>query len=102
MRVSVVVPTYRRPDLLARCLAALAAQDLDPADYEIIVADDAASDATRRQVEDWAGRGRRRRSATSPVTAPTARPRRGTPAGGRPAARSSPSPTTIASPIPAG
>ena len=56
MRVSVVVPTYRRAGLLDRCLAALAAQDLDPADYEILIADDAASAETRRQVEDWARR----------------------------------------------
>ena len=39
MRVSVVVPTYRRPELLARCLAALAAQDFDPKAVEVIVAD---------------------------------------------------------------
>ena len=51
MLVSVVVPTHLRPDLLGRCLEALASQDLDPAEYEVIVADDAASDATRRQVE---------------------------------------------------
>jgi len=51
MRASVVIPTYRRPDLLARCLAAVTAQDLDPAEYEVIVADDAADDATRRQLE---------------------------------------------------
>jgi GT2 family glycosyltransferase len=54
MRVSVVVPTYRRPDLLGRCLAALAAQGFDPAAYEMLVADDAASDATRAQVEAFA------------------------------------------------
>lgn len=51
MRLSIVIPTYRRPDLLARCLAALAAQDLPAGDYEVLVADDAASDATRAQVE---------------------------------------------------
>ena len=56
MRASVVIPTYCRPDLLDRCLAALAAQDLDPAEYEVVVADDAGSEATRRQVEGWAGR----------------------------------------------
>src|SRR6185312_2066302 len=56
MRVSVVVPTYRRPDLLDRCLTALAAQDFDAWAYEIVVADDAASDATRRQVEGWAAK----------------------------------------------
>ena len=40
--VSVVVPTYRRPDLLARCLEALCAQSLAGDRYEVIVADDAA------------------------------------------------------------
>lgn len=56
MRASVVVPTYHRPDLLDRCLSALAAQDLDAASFEVIVADDAASEATRRQVAAWADR----------------------------------------------
>ncbi len=51
-RASVVVPTYRRPDLLDRCLKALATQDLGQA-YEVIVADDAAHEETRRQVEGW-------------------------------------------------
>ncbi|NEQ27735.1 MAG: glycosyltransferase, partial [Microcoleus sp. SIO2G3] len=36
---------------MARCLASLAAQTLPPSDYEVVVADDAASDATRAQVE---------------------------------------------------
>src|SRR4051794_15879792 len=60
MRVSVVIPTYRRPDLLGRCLGALGGQDFDPLEYEIIVADDAASDATRRQVEAFAATTRAR------------------------------------------
>jgi GT2 family glycosyltransferase len=51
IRASVVVPTYRRAELLDRCLSALGRQDLDPAAYEVIVADDAASASTRRQVE---------------------------------------------------
>jgi GT2 family glycosyltransferase len=55
LRVSVVVPTYRRSELLARCLAALAAQTMTPESYEIVVADDAASAATRGQVENFAG-----------------------------------------------
>ena len=55
MLASVVVPTYRRSDLLDRCLEALAAQEIDPSACEIIVADDAASGATRQQVEGWAG-----------------------------------------------
>lgn len=56
MKVSVVIPTCNRPELLGRCLAALVAQDFDAAEYEIIVADDAANEATRRQVETYAKR----------------------------------------------
>ncbi len=52
--VSVIVPTYRRPDLLRRCLTALCHQDLGADCYEIVVADDAASDETRRQIEEFA------------------------------------------------
>lgn len=53
-RVSVVIPTHQRPQLLQRCLEALIAQDLDPAAYEIVVVDDAHSEATRIQVEVFA------------------------------------------------
>ena len=49
--VSVVVPTFNRPDLLIRCLAALMAQDFDATDYEVIIADDAACDETRRVLD---------------------------------------------------
>lgn len=52
-RVSVVIPTYKRPDLLRRCLDALAMQDLDPSEFEAIVVDDAACESTRQQVADW-------------------------------------------------
>ncbi|SAK56721.1 glycosyltransferase family 2 protein [Caballeronia ptereochthonis] len=45
--VSVVVPTYRRPAMLERCVLALAAQAYDPARYEIIVCDDGPDEATR-------------------------------------------------------
>ncbi|MGV3654628.1 MAG: glycosyltransferase family 2 protein [Noviherbaspirillum sp.] len=51
--VSVVVPTYRRPELLGHCLAALLSQRMDPARYEIIVVDDAPDDDTRQAVSDW-------------------------------------------------
>jgi glycosyltransferase involved in cell wall biosynthesis len=53
IRVSVVVPTFKRPELLSRCLAALTQQDFDPTAYEVIVADDAASDETKRLVDYW-------------------------------------------------
>ncbi len=56
MRVSVVVPTWNRPDLLDRCLEALIVQEFDAREYEIVVADDAGSEATRRRVADWSAR----------------------------------------------
>ncbi len=63
LEVSVVVPTFKRPDLLDRCLAALVDQSIDPNSYEIIVGDDAASEETRGQVERW----QRRFSETGPA-----------------------------------
>lgn len=50
LKISVVVPTYRRPDLLERCLTALLAQDLPPDAYEIVVADDGPSSDTAELV----------------------------------------------------
>jgi GT2 family glycosyltransferase len=41
--ISVVVPTYKRPDLLQRCLSALLAQSLAHDSFEIIVCDDGPS-----------------------------------------------------------
>lgn len=41
--VSVIIPTYERPDALARCVQALAAQTLDASDYEILLVDDGSS-----------------------------------------------------------
>jgi GT2 family glycosyltransferase len=58
MDCTVVVPTYRRADLLERCLEALTRQSLPAGRYEVVVVDDARSDATRAQVERW-GRGGR-------------------------------------------
>ncbi len=53
IRASVIVPTYRRPELLARCLYALVEQDMQEP-YEIIIVDDGASNETRQIVEEWA------------------------------------------------
>ena len=54
--VSVVVPTYKRPELLQRCLTALMTQDYAANAYEVIIVDDAADDATRQMVECLAER----------------------------------------------
>src|ERR671939_157896 len=56
LRASGVVTTFGRPESLSRCLAALCEQAFDPTDYEVIVADDAASDEARRVVTCWAER----------------------------------------------
>lgn len=60
LRASVVVPTFNRPDLLDRCLHALVEQEIAPCTYEIVIVDDAASDATCLQVETWAAVARKR------------------------------------------
>lgn len=47
---SVIVPTHQRPVELRRCLEAIAALDVPPARYEIIVVNDGGSDDTERCV----------------------------------------------------
>lgn len=44
LRISVVIPTCRRAELLAQCVAALLAQHIDAGAYEIIVVDDGDGD----------------------------------------------------------
>lgn len=56
VRVTIVVPTYRRPTLLRRCLTALIGQRYDPRAFEIIVADDGADAPTRAVVDAMAAR----------------------------------------------
>jgi glycosyltransferase involved in cell wall biosynthesis len=53
VQVSVVVPTYKRPHLLERCLAALTAQDFPADKFEIVVADDAGDPDTWCAVRRW-------------------------------------------------
>jgi GT2 family glycosyltransferase len=64
LRVSVVVPTCGRPDLLARCLDALEAQSLPRGEYEVIVVDD-----TRTRDGPAAARNRGWRRARAPIVA---------------------------------
>ncbi|SSW67130.1 GalNAc(5)-diNAcBac-PP-undecaprenol beta-1,3-glucosyltransferase [Achromobacter veterisilvae] len=56
IKVSVVVPTFRRPELLARCLEALGRQRFPRDDYEVLVCDDAVSGATQSLVGAWRDR----------------------------------------------
>jgi glycosyltransferase involved in cell wall biosynthesis len=46
MKISVVVPTYRRPDLLLRCIEALVKQTFPKHEFEIIVVTDGPDSAT--------------------------------------------------------
>lgn len=46
MELSVVIASRNRSPMLRRCLDALAAQDVDPASFEVIVADDGSDDDT--------------------------------------------------------
>jgi len=52
-RISLIVCTYNRADILPRCLQAARAQTLDASEYEIIVVDNASVDNTRVIVEQW-------------------------------------------------
>jgi GT2 family glycosyltransferase len=56
VEIAVVIPTYRRPDLLRRCLEALLRQSLDAALFEVLVVDDGRSEDTRAVVEELAAR----------------------------------------------
>jgi glycosyltransferase involved in cell wall biosynthesis len=51
--VSIIVPTYHRTQSILRCLDALLSQEFEPAEYEIIVVDNAACEETRRAVAAW-------------------------------------------------
>ena len=46
MKISVVIPTYNRRELLARTLATVFAQDFPPEEYEVVVVVDGSTDAT--------------------------------------------------------
>ncbi len=52
LRLSVVLPTFERAEVLRRNLRQLADQTLDPQAYEIIVIDDGSKDHTATVVED--------------------------------------------------
>jgi GT2 family glycosyltransferase len=55
IRVSVVIPTCRRPELLGRCLEALLGQTLPAAEFEVIVVDDGDCARTRQIVAAVSG-----------------------------------------------
>jgi len=50
MKISVVIPTYRRAALLYNCLHALSLQDMDKKDFEIIIVSDGPDEETRKML----------------------------------------------------
>jgi glycosyltransferase involved in cell wall biosynthesis len=52
-KISVVIPTYKRPKLLIQCLKALAVQTLAHKDFEVIVVSDGADEETHLALITW-------------------------------------------------
>jgi len=52
-QVSVVVTTYNRADYLPRCLEAVAAQNIAPEVFDVIVVDNNSKDQTKEVVQDF-------------------------------------------------
>jgi cellulose synthase/poly-beta-1,6-N-acetylglucosamine synthase-like glycosyltransferase len=51
MKISVVIPTFKRPELLKRCLTALLQQSFSRNEFEVVVADNAGDQWTREIVK---------------------------------------------------
>ena len=54
--ISVIIATYNRMELLPRTLAALAGQQAEGVDYEILFVDDGSNDRSRKMIEAEARR----------------------------------------------
>jgi peptidoglycan/xylan/chitin deacetylase (PgdA/CDA1 family)/GT2 family glycosyltransferase len=52
-QISVLIASHNRRETLQRCLGTLAAQDLDPARFEVVVGDDGSGDGTAEMVEGF-------------------------------------------------
>jgi len=53
IRISVVIPTYKRPELLVKCLNALSKQTLNHREFEIIVVSDGPDRYTETSLKNW-------------------------------------------------
>ncbi|MBG6233453.1 glycosyltransferase involved in cell wall biosynthesis [Pedobacter sp. CAN_A7] len=52
-KITVIIPTYKRPRLLIRCLQALEAQSINKNDYKVIVVSDGPDLITKNIIENW-------------------------------------------------
>ncbi|GAA1011016.1 hypothetical protein Aple_057320 [Acrocarpospora pleiomorpha] len=55
MKVSVIIPTYNRAEMLRDTLNHLTRQDISADDFEVIVSDDGSTDHTKDVVDSFAG-----------------------------------------------
>ncbi|MEJ3747472.1 glycosyltransferase [Actinomycetes bacterium KLBMP 9797] len=55
-RVSVVIPTYNRSDMLRRTLTELTRQSMPADEFEVVVADDGSTDDTKAVVDEFTDR----------------------------------------------
>ncbi len=62
IRVSVIIPTYNRADLLPTAISSVLAQTYT--DWELIVVDDASTDNTREVIKEWEAKDSRIRSVS--------------------------------------
>jgi GT2 family glycosyltransferase len=53
--ISVVIPTYQRPDLLCRCLSALCRQSFAKEDFEVIIVSDGPDEETKNAIACFHG-----------------------------------------------
>ena len=51
-KISVIIPTYNRKDILIKCLNALNKQTLSHTAYEVIVVDDGSNDGTEDAIKN--------------------------------------------------
>ncbi len=54
IKISVVIPTFKRPQLLVKCLTALKGQSFLPENYEVIIVTDGPDEITKNNVELFA------------------------------------------------
>ncbi|MBN2145531.1 MAG: glycosyltransferase, partial [Candidatus Aureabacteria bacterium] len=48
MKISVIIPTHNRFDILQKCLLALEKQTLDHSFFEVLIGDDGSTDETEK------------------------------------------------------
>jgi len=53
MKVSVIIPTYNRADLLSLTLSSLCEQKFNADEYEVIISDDGSTDHTKVTVDKF-------------------------------------------------